>query len=178
MDKLIITSPGPVSAVLDDLGISIDDIKIIEIRIEAVSRPTSVIFGVPLFRATPNGVPVQMLTIPNDAIASVPIIVKDAVGNPHAPDTDPTHVSATVADPTIATAAITTDGAWVEITPLVTSGNSSVTYRDSDDNITATLDFTISVPAAVSADLNESGVVLRANPNPPVDTPPVTQPTP
>lgn len=175
MRHLIIVSSASITEVLTELcglrylpgaTVCFGDVTTLEIRIRSSRpRPTRVRFGVPNFRSIHGGVPVTMLTIPNDAIASVPLIITDAVGAPHAPDTE--HVTVTVADPTVASAAITSDGAWVEITPLVLNGNSSVTYTDTDDNITASMDFTISTPAPVTVSLNESGAVLRRNDNPP-----------
>ena len=128
-------------------------------------RMVSVTFAVPTLINPKTGAQSAMsIAIPNDAIASIPIVVKDAVGKSHAPSATAT---VAVADPTVASAALSADGNAVVITPLKLTGGSSVTYTDADDNLTATEDFTIIAPAATSATFNEAGVTLTANPTPP-----------
>lgn len=147
----------------------LENAECLEVRVREPKREhrrRKVLFGVPVFHYPQTGVLRPMaIKIPNDAIATVPLIVDDAAGHPLAPDT--VNVSATVADASIATAAVTSDGKWVQITPLVATGASTVTYRDADDNITATLDFSIVVPSPSSASFDEANTVLTANPNPP-----------
>lgn len=128
-------------------------------------RLVSAMFAVPALINPKTGEVFPMsINIPNDAIASVPLLVTDQVGNPHAPS-----LTAVVAvlDPAVATAALSADGAAVLITPLVLNGSSAVTYTDADDNLTATEDFTIITPGATSAAFNEAGVTFTANPTPP-----------
>ena len=117
------------------------------------------------------------IKIPNDAIAAVPLVFTDVEGHNLSGNVD--NVSATVADPTVATAAVTSDGQWVNITPLLATGASSCTYTDATDNISCTVEFSIVVPNPSGASFNEAGTVLSANPSPPpgaVGGPPATPP--
>ena len=130
---------------------------------------TSVFFAVPQF-VTQTGEYVPMaIKIATDAIVAVPLVFKDQAGHNLAGHT--TNVRAEVADPSMATAEITSDGQWVQITPLKTSGASQVTYWDDDDNISTQqpLEFSIVQPNPAGVEFNEGGAVFSANPNPPTD---------
>jgi hypothetical protein len=143
---------------------------------------TSVFFAVPQF-VTQTGEYVPMaIKIATDAIVAVPLVFKDQAGHNLAGHT--TNVRAEVEDPSLATAEITSDGQWVQITPLKTSGASKVTYWDDDDNISTQqpLEFSIVQPNPSGVEFNEGGAVFSANPNPPTDgaaggTPPGGTPT-
>lgn len=150
-------------------GLHIDEIKI-DVQTDR-SRPASVSFGVPHLLSPETGESVLMaVIIPIDAIGAIPLIFKDIDGNILAGGL--TNVSVTVADPTVYDAAITSDGQWVQITPLKL-GTSSLTYIDTGDNLQALLeDVTIGVPEPASVAFNEGGMVLSANPNPPAFTAP------
>lgn len=135
-------------------------------------RRCNVRFGVPYLSPVdhPHRRSPLTIKIPNDAIAAVPLIFTDQEGHALA-GSNSGNVSVEVADTSVASVTLTSDAQWVQITPLVASGNSSVTYRDADDNITASLDFSIVVPTPVSAAFNEGAAVLTPNPNPPQGAP-------
>jgi hypothetical protein len=137
------------------------------------ARRASVVFGVPQIQAKsqPHGRKSSMtVQIPNDDLATVPLIFKDAAGHVMAGDTE-SNITVVVSDPTLATASLTTDGNWVVVTPLVASGSGSVTYTDPNDNLTASFNFNIVEPLPVSAVFNEAGAVFTSNPNPPSGAP-------
>lgn len=159
-----------VTVLLDDSEDT--EIVIIETRRRRRRRPARVVFGVPHFVPAdhPEGRKRPMaIKVPNDAIAAVPLVFTDLEGHNLAGSVDGPTVS--VADPSVATVQLTSDGQWVNITPLVATGASTVTYQDAVDNITATLDFSIVEPQPVSAAFNEGAVVLTANPTPPAGAP-------
>lgn len=154
-----------------EIGVEVDYLDTLEITIERCSpvRRAHVSFAVPMFHSTLTGELFHMaVKIPFDAIASIPMIFTDTAGHTLAGDTQ--NVSAAVTDPTVALAAVTSDGQWVQITPLIL-GTSTVTYRDNDDNITATLDFSVVMPSPGAVTFNETGLVLVSNPNPPAGAP-------
>ena len=109
------------------------------------------------------------IKIPDDAIAQVPLVFTDLAGHALAGNTS--GVTVTVSDTTLVTAVLSTDGQSIIVTPLQTTGSGSVVYTDTNDNITATLDFTIVTPVPSTVAFNESGLVLTSNPNPPAGAP-------
>lgn len=144
-------------------------------------RPTQVMFGVPYLShlSHPNTRKPMSINIPNDAIAAVPLVFKDDRDNTLAGHPDNGQVA--IDDETLAKIALTVDGQWVQITPLKAEGTGKITYTDTADSITATLDFSIVVPNPTAASFNETATVLTKNPNPPAGAaggPPATDPTP
>jgi hypothetical protein len=158
---------------MDHVTLSLDEDVEIVVRRRIRRRRASVQFAVPYFTAAdePHGRKRPMaVKIPNDAIGTVPLAFIDLEGHPIAGSVAAT-VTATLSDPTLATAAITTDGQWVQITPLLAAGAGTVTYHDPDDNLLATLDFSIVTPTPATVSFNEAGMVLTPNPNPPAGAP-------
>lgn len=143
--------------------------------IEFVIRPRrrrrahSVAFGVPAFQSKHGGLLHPMtISIPNDAIANVKLVFKDGVGNALSGSPASTAgVSVSVADATVASAALADDGQSVNITPLLLSGSSSITYTDANDNVTMSDDFTIIAPAPSEGSFDDSSVTFVKNPSPP-----------
>lgn len=156
-------SPGDGNIFFNNVVIDIETAR----RDHPDRKPASVFFAVPHFVTSAGDYVPMAIKIPNDAIAAVPLVFKDQAGHNLAGHT--TNVSAEVQDTSLATAEITSDGQWVQITPLKTTGASTVTYRDTDDNITNTLDFSIVHPDPSGVEFNEGGTVFSANPNPPTD---------
>lgn len=156
-------SPGDGNIFFNNVIIDIETAR----RDHPDRKPASVFFAVPHFVTSAGDYVPMAIKIPNDAIAAVPLVFKDQAGHNLAGHT--TNVSAEVQDTSLATAEITSDGQWVQITPLKTTGASTITYRDTDDNITNTLDFSIVHPDPSGVEFNEAGTVFSANPNPPTD---------
>lgn len=105
-----------------------------------------------------------MIKIPTNTIAMVPLQFQDASKRQDYADANKATVS--VDNDKLATAVLTSDGHWVQITPLK-EGGGTVTYRHPKLKNDAVLSFEITAPAVKSASFNEAGVVLSPNPNPP-----------
>ena len=98
-----------------------------------------------------------MLPLPTNATATVPLVFADQFGLP-APA--PTGGAVSTSDTSIATAALSADGASVTVTP-VAAGSVTVTYQDG--TLSAALDVTVSAPVATTVTFGDPVVT----PNPP-----------
>lgn len=168
----IVLEPGPgevgpaITELLSGLGVDLSNVEFV-IRPRR-RRPASVAFAIPRFTDKQGGHGTSMLSIPNDAIATVKLLFQDDVGAPLSGNLGSAGVvGVTVTDPTVATAVLSDDGQSVTITPLVLTGSSTLTYTDTADGINAGMDFTIVAPAPHTVSFDEAHVTFVRNPNPP-----------
>ncbi len=164
-------SRGEIAALLDVFADKLQELRALVFP-DDDDRPWKpmVRFGVPSLLNSTTGEFVPMaVVIPNDDIGIIPLIFTDIAGHQLAGDI--TGVSATCNDPTLALAEVTSDGQWVQITPLQLGGSGVCTYTDVNDNISNTVTFTIAAPNPASVAFNEAGMVLKPNPNPPAGAP-------
>jgi hypothetical protein len=105
------------------------------------------------------------IKIPNDAVATVPLIIKDLEG--HSIAGSMTGITLTLSDSTLASATLSPDGQSVTIVPLQMQGSGTLVYSDTTDHISATLSFSIVEPVPASVTFDEADITLAPNPNPP-----------
>lgn len=107
----------------------------------------------------------MLVKIPHNAIASIPLVFRQAGGDiVCAPSKNATvHID----NPDLAHVAITSDAHWIQVTPKLGSGTTSVHYQDFGADLDYSFEIQIerSIPAQVS--INPQAMVMEPNPNPP-----------
>lgn len=104
----------------------------------------------------PHGVPMSSLALPNDVVATIPLIFTDQIGRTVAAIPG---LTASSSDATIGTAEISADGALI-VTPVAASGDFSVTLADG--SLSASLDVSIVAPAATAISVDIAHATFAA----------------
>ncbi|WP_448952114.1 hypothetical protein [Labrys neptuniae] len=98
------------------------------------------------------------LTLPNDAVAAIPVVFTDQVGRPIAA---PGVITASSSNDATGTVSVGADGSSIDLTPVA---NGDFTVTVSVGSLSASLDVSVADPVAASISIDVAHAVFSAKP--------------